>query len=257
VLGKDNGASLSTIDPATAGQNGAVAFATTHWSVVLTAQGESPAAGKALERLCRTYWWPLFSFVRRQGYSPEEAQDLTQSFFALFLERRDLDAVRREKGRLRCYLLTSLKNFLGKVHRRAMTIKRGEGRPLVALAELLAREGADLEPAHSLSPDRIYERCWASALLEQVLAQLAQEYRVAGKTALFQRLEQILGDEPDRRSQAEIAQELGITESAVSQAFYRLRQRYGLLVRQEIANTVAAPGDVEDELRHFIAVLRG
>lgn len=257
MLGKDNGASLSTIDPAVAGANGAVAFATTHWSVVLTAQGESAAAEKALERLCRVYWWPLFCFVRRQGYSPEEAQDLTQSFFSLFLERRDLDAVRREKGRLRCYLLTSLKNFLGKAHRRAMTIKRGEGRPLVALAELLAREGSDLEPAHSLSPDRIYERCWASALLEQVLTQLEEEYRVAGKTALFQRIEQILGDEPNRHSQAEIAQELGMTESAVSQAFYRLRQRYGSLMRQEIANTVAAPGDVEDELRHFIAVLRG
>jgi RNA polymerase sigma factor (sigma-70 family) len=257
VLAKDNGASPSTIGPATAEQNGAVAFATTQWSVVLTAQGESPAAEKALERLCRVYWWPLYSFVRRQGYTPEEAQDLTQSFFALFLERGDLDAVRREKGRLRCYLLTSLKNFLGKARRRAMTIKRGEGRPLVPLEELLAREAADLEPAHTLSADRIYERCWASALLEQVLAQLKEEYRIAGKAALFRRLEQMLGDEPDRRSQAEIAQELGTTETAVSQAFYRLRQRYGLLVREEIANTVAGPGDIEDELRHFIAVLRG
>ena len=100
------------------------AFDTTHWSMVLMAQGESPAAEKALERLCRVYWWPLFSFVRRQGYTPEEAQDLTQSFFALFIERRDFDAARCEKGRLRSYLLTSLKNFLGKAHRRVTTIKR-------------------------------------------------------------------------------------------------------------------------------------
>ena len=257
MLAKDNGASLSTVGLATAEQNGAVTFATTHWSVVLEAQGESPAAEKALERLCRMYWWPLFSFVRRQGYGPTEAQDLTQSFFALVLERKVLDAVRREKGRLRSYLLTSLKNFLGKAHRRAMAIKRGEGRPLVPLEELLARESADLGPLDTLSPDRIYERCWASALLEQVLAQLEQEYRIAGKAALFLRLQQTLGDEPDRHSQAEIAQEFGMTESAVTQAFYRLRQRYGLLVRQEIANTVAAPDDVEDELRHFIAVLRG
>jgi RNA polymerase sigma factor (sigma-70 family) len=257
VLAKDNGASLSTIGPGAAGQNGAVAFATTHWSVVLDAQGESPAAEKALERLCRVYWWPLYGFVRRQGNSPVEAQDLTQSFFALLLERKDLDAVRREKGRLRSYLLASLKNFLGKAHRRAVTIKRGEGRPFVPLEELLARESADLEPVDTLSPDRIYERCWASALLEQVLARLEEEYRFVGKAALFQRLEKRLGDEPDRRSQAEIAQELGMTESAVTQAFYRLRQRYGLLVRQEIANTVAAPCNVEDELRHFIAVLRG
>jgi RNA polymerase sigma factor (sigma-70 family) len=262
VLAKDKGASLSTIDSLKGFGTGHIpparnAFATTHWSVVLTAQGESPAAQRALERLCRVYWWPLFGFVRRQGYTPEEAQDLTQSFFALLLRRRDLDAVRREKGRLRCYLLTSLKNFLGKARRRAMTVKRGEGCPLVPLEELLARESADLEPAHSLSPDRIYERCWASALLEQVLAQLQEEYRIARKAELFQRLEQMLGDEPDRCPQAEIARELGMTESAVSQAFYRLRQRYGLLVRQEIANTVATPGDVEDELRHFIAVLRG
>ena len=148
--------------------NGAAAFTTTHWSVVLTAQGDSPAAQAALEKLCRTYWWPLYGFVRRQGYSPEQAQDLTQGFFALLLERRDLDAVRREKGRLRSYLLTSLRNFLGKTHRREMTIKRGEGRALVPLEELIARERADFEPVDTLSPERIYERRWALTLLEQV-----------------------------------------------------------------------------------------
>jgi RNA polymerase sigma factor (sigma-70 family) len=259
VLAKDNGASFSTIGSAATGQIPQVpdAFATTHWSLVLTAQGQSLAAQRALERLCRVYWWPLYGFVRQRGYGPEEARDLTQGFFALFLERRDLDAVRREKGRLRSYLLTSLKNFLGNAHRCAMRVKRGAGQPLVPLEELLARERADLEPAHILSADRIYERCWALTLLEQVLAQLEEEYRIAGKAGLFERLEQMLGDEPDRCSQAEIAQELGMTESAVKQAFYRLRQRYGLLVRQEIANTVAAPGDVEDELRHFIAILQG
>jgi RNA polymerase sigma factor (sigma-70 family) len=255
VLAKDNGASLSTIASAAVGQNGAVAFSTTQWSVVLTAQGESPAAEKALERLCRSYWWPLFSFVRRQGYSPEEAQDLTQSFFAFFLERRDFDEVRREKGRLRSYLLGSLKNFLSNAQRRAMTVKRGQGKPLVPLEELLARDSADLEPGHTLSADRIYERCWALTTLEQVLTRLEEEYQAAGKAALFQRLKQMLADEPDRCSQAEIAEELGMTEHAVKQAFYRLRQRCALLLREEIANTVA-PADVEDELRHFIAVLQ-
>ena len=198
MLAKDDGASLSTIDPAVAGQNGAVAFATTHWSVVLTAQSESLAAQKALESLCRIYWWPLFGFVRRQGYTPEEAQDLTQSFFALLLGRRDLNAVRKEKGRLRSYLLTSLKNFLGNAHRRAIRVKRGEGRPLVPLEQLLAREGADLERVDTLSPDRIYDRCWALTLLEQVLARLEEEYRVAGNATLFQRLKQMLDDEPGR-----------------------------------------------------------
>src|SRR5437016_8202666 len=137
---------------------GGVAFVTTQWSVVLTAQGQSAAADEALEKLCRTYWWPLYGFVRRNGYNPEEAQDLTQGFFALFLERRDLDVVRREKGRLRSYLLVSLKNFLGKARRRDMAVKREEGRPLVSLEELVTRERADLEPANNLSADRIYER---------------------------------------------------------------------------------------------------
>src|SRR5436190_22936705 len=119
---------------------GGVTFVTTHWSVVLTAQGHSPAADEALEKLCRTYWWPLYGFVRRNGYNPEEAQDLTQGFFAMLLQRRDLDVVRREKGRLRSYLLVSLKNFLGKARRREMAVKRGEGRAPVSLDELLARE---------------------------------------------------------------------------------------------------------------------
>ena len=234
------------------------AFTTTHWSVVLQAQGESPAAQEALEKLCRTYWWPLYGYVRRQGYSPEEAQDLTQGFFALLLERKDFDAVRQEKGRLRSYLLTSLKNFLAKARRRELAVKRGEGQALVPLDELLARERADLEPANTLSAERIYERRWALTLLEQVLARLGEEYRAAGPAAagLFERLKQMLTDEPGRPSQAEIAQELSMNENAVKQAFYRLRQRYRLLLREEIAHTVAVPGDVEDELRHFIAVLQ-
>lgn len=253
----DNGDSpLSTIG-ATPG-NGGVAFTTTHWSVVLTAQSESPAAQEALEKLCRTYWWPLYGYVRRQGYSPEEAQDLTQGFFALLLERRDFDAVRREKGRLRSYLLTSLKNFVAKARRRELAIKRGDGRALVPLDELLARERADLEPADTLSAERIYERRWALTLLEQVLARLGEEYRAAGPAAagLFEQLKQTLTDDPGRPSQAKIAQELSMNENAVKQALYRLRQRYRLLLREEIAHTVAVPGDVEDELRHFIAVLQ-
>jgi RNA polymerase sigma factor (sigma-70 family) len=240
----------------TGARNGAAAFATTQWSVVLTAQGQSPAADEALEKLCRTYWWPLYGFVRRNGYGPEEAQDLTQGFFALLLERRDLDVVRREKGRLRSYLLVSLKNFLAKARRRELTTKRGEGRALVPLHELVARDHADLEPADNLTADRIYERRWALTLLEQVLVRLESEYRSAGNAKLFDYLKEFLSDEPGRRSQAEVAAELGMTENAVKQAFHRLRQRYRQLLRDEIAQTVAVPGDVEDELRHFISVLQ-
>jgi RNA polymerase sigma factor (sigma-70 family) len=232
------------------------AFTTTHWSVVLEAQGESPAAQQALEKLCRTYWWPLYGYVRRQGHSPDEAQDLTQGFFASLLERKDLDAVRREKGRLRSYLLASLKNFLAKARRRELTVKRGEGQALVSLDELVAREHADLEPADNLTADKIYERRWALTLLEQVLTRLESEYRCTGNEKLFDCLKEFLSDEPVRRSQAEVAAELGMTENALKQAFHRLRQRYRQLLRDEIAQTVTVPGDVEDELRHFISVLQ-
>jgi len=236
--------------------HGAAAFTTTHWSVVLAAQGESTEAKAALEKLCRTYWWPLYGFVRRQGYKPEEAQDLTQAFFARLLERRDLETVRQERGRLRSYLLASIKNFLSEARHREMTVKRGEGRPLISLEDLLARERADQEPAHRLSADRIYERRWALTLLEQVLVRLRAEYEAAGKLPLFDRLKELLARESGQPSQAEIAAELQMTENAVKQAFHRLRYRYRQLLQEEIAHTVAAQEDVEDELRHFIAVLQ-
>ncbi len=233
-----------------------VAFATTRWSVVLSAQGKSGAAEEALERLCRIYWWPVYGFVRREGYKPEEAQDLTQGFFAMLLERKDLETVRREKGRLRSYLLTSLKNFMRKAQRSAMSLKRGQGRPLVPLDELYAREHADREPADMLSPDRIYERRWALALLDEVLGRLGEEYLAAGRGDLFEELKQMLTEDPGRPSQLETGQRLGMSENAVKQAFFRLRQRYRLLIREEIAHTVAAPEDVDDELRRFVAIMQ-
>jgi len=237
-------------------QNGAAAFTTTHWSVVLAAQGESAEAKAALEKLCRTYWWPLYGFVRREGYKPEEAQDLTQAFFARLLERKDLETVRQERGRLRSYLLASIKNFLSKARDRELAIKRGEGQPLISLDDLLARERADQEPAHKLSADRIYERRWALTLLEQVLIRLRTEYEAAGKLPLFDCLKELLAGESGQPSQAKIADELQMTENAVKQAFHRLRHRYRQLLHEEIAHTVAAPDDVEDELRHFMSVLQ-
>ncbi len=252
----DEVTSLSAIGPAVGERQGAVAFTTTHWSVVLEARGDSPAAEAALEKLCRIYWWPLYGFVRRQGYKPEEAQDLTQAFFARLLERRDFETVRRERGRLRSYLLASIKNFLSKARDREMTVKRGEGRPLISLDDLLARERVDQEPAHKLSADRIYERRWALTLLEQVMARLRSEYEAAGKLSLFDRLKELLARESGQPSQAEIAAEMQMTENALKQAFHRLRHRYRQLLHEEIAHTVAVPDDVEDELRHFIAVLQ-
>jgi len=237
-------------------QNGATAFTTTHWSVVLAAQGRSPAADEALERLCRTYWRPIYGFVRRQGAPSEEAKDLTQSFFALLLERRDFDAVRKEKGRLRSYLLTSLKHFLANERDRAMAIKRGEGEQLIPLDELRDGERFAFEATDTASADQIYERRWALTLLSQVFTRLAEGYRAAGNAVLFERFKALLTDEPNRPSQAQVAYELGMTENAVKQAYHRFRERYREALREEIYHTVIAPGDVDDELRHLIAVLR-
>src|SRR6266446_499488 len=236
--------------------SGGVAFVTTHWSVVLTAQGSSPEADAALERLCRTYWRPLYSFVRRQGIRPEEAEDLTQGFFALLLERRDLSTVRKEKGRLRSYLLASVKHFLADEWRHAMAVKRGKGQWLIPLEELRERERIDVERSDRLTADQIYERRWALTVLEQVMARLRNEYRSAGNLRFFDRMKQMLMDEPGRPSQAQMASEFDMTENAVKQAVYRFRQRYQALLREEISHTVAMPSDIEDELRHLIAVVR-
>jgi RNA polymerase sigma factor (sigma-70 family) len=248
------------VTPLTAiGENavhGPAAFTTTHWSVVLEAQRESPAAQEALEKLCRTYWRPLYGFIRRQGRKPEEAQDLTQGFFALLLERRDLNAVRKEKGRLRSYLLSSLKHFLADEWRHAMTVKRGKGHWLIPLEDLHEHERVDVERSDTLTADQIYERRWAFTVLGQVMARLRDEYRSTGNLRFFDQMRKMLMDEPDRPSQAQVAIEFDMTENAVKQAFYRFRQRYQTLLREEIAHTVAMPGDIEDELRHLISVVR-
>ena len=236
--------------------HGAAAFATTHWSVVLEAQGESPESQEALEKLCRVYWRPIYIFVRRQGAGPEEAQDLTQGFFALLLERRDLRTVRKEKGRLRSYLLSAVKHFLADERRRAMAIKRGKGERLISLEQLRAEESGGMEPTDPLTAERIYERRWASTLLDRVLSRLEDKYRTRGKAELFDSFNQLLADEPGAPSQADIAAQLGMTENAVAQAFHRFRQSYQSLLREEIAHTVATPGDIENELRYLIAVVR-
>ena len=237
------------------GQHHGVAFTTTHWSVVLDAQGESPAAQEALEKLCRTYWRPIFAFLRRQGFRPEEAEDITQGFFAQLLERRKFSALRKEKGRLRSFLLGALKYFLADEQRRAMAIKRGKGQRLIPLEEFRAGERIDMEPSDPMTAEMIYERRWALTVLERVLNRLKDEYRAAGNAALFDALKELLPDEPGSPSQAEIGTRMGMTENAIRQAFYRFRQRYQALLREEIANTVATPGDIEDELRYLIAVL--
>jgi len=252
---EDEVTSATAFGPTAAGEHAKAAFTTTHWSVVLEAQGESPAAQEALEKLCRTYWRPIYAFLRRQGFRPEEAEDITQGFFAQLLERRKFSALRKEKGRLRSYLLGALKYFVADEQRRAMAIKRGKGQRLIPLEELRADEQIDMEPSDPMTAEMIYERRWALTVLERVLSRLKDEYVTASNAALFDSFKELLPDEPGSPSQAEIATQLGMTENAIRQAFYRFRQRYQSLLREEIANTVATPGDIEDELRHLIAVL--
>ncbi|MFL6514957.1 MAG: RNA polymerase sigma factor [Chthoniobacterales bacterium] len=234
----------------------AVAFTTTHWSVVLEAQSESPAARDALEELCRTYWRPIYGFVRREGVRREEAQDLTQGFFAVILERKDLQSVRREKGRLRSFLLASLKHFMANERRDAAAIKRGSGQTLLPLDGIASDDCEEFYRSDMLSADLLYDRRWAFTVLDRVFARLREESQRSANAPLLDRLNSLLSDEPDRPSQADIGHEFGITENAVKQAFHRLRQRYRQLLREEVAHTVATPAEIEDELRHLIAALR-
>ena len=231
-------------------------FATTHWSVVLEAQGESPAAQEALEKLCRTYWRPIYGYVRRHGAGTEDAEDLTQGFFALLLERKDLNSVRKEKGRLRSYLLTSVKHFLADESRHAMALKRGKGQRLIPFDDIQEGKRIEAERYDQLHGRPNLRTSLGVYGLEQVMARLREEYRSAGNVRFFDQMKKMLMDEPDRPSQAQVASEFDMTENAVKQAFYRFRQRYQTLLREEIAHTVAMPGDIEDELRHLIAVVR-
>jgi len=232
---------------------GGAAFVTTRWSLVMDAQVPSPAAEVALEQLCRIYWPPIYSFLRREGKTVEDAQDLTQGFFAQLLERKDFSAVRQEKGRLRSYLLGSLKHFLANDRRRAMSQKRGEGRAPISFDGLRNEEGLE---SKTLSADRIFDRRWALAVLDQVFARLNDESNDRDHAGLSERLSELLSDEPDRSPLATIAREFGMTENAVKQAFHRLRQRYRQLLREEVAHTVATPAEIESELRDLILALR-
>src|SRR5437773_3698717 len=177
-------------------QNDAVAFTTTHWSVVLEAKGKSPAAQDALENLCRTYWRPIYGFVRREGIGPEEGKDITQGFFALILERKDFQSVRQEKGRLRSFLLASLKHFMANERRNAATIKRGGGRMLIPLDDVEAYDSSEFDRTHMLSADLLYDRRWAFTVLDRVFGRLREESQASANAPLHERLNTLLSDEP-------------------------------------------------------------
>jgi RNA polymerase sigma-70 factor (ECF subfamily) len=243
---------------AATGSRAATGFASTHWSVVVAAgDSHSPQSAAALESLCRTYWFPLYACVRRQGYSPEEAQDLTQAFFARLLEKKYLKHANPDCGRFRTFLLTSLKHFVVSEWRKTERQKRGGGTVVVPWNTEDAEQCYASEPADELTPERIFEKRWAIALMQRVLARLRDEYATADDGRLFEQLKGSVWGEALPKPYAEIATELGLTEGAVKSSAHRLRQRCREVLREEITQTVARPEDVDDELRHLVELFSG
>jgi len=228
-------------------------FKTTHWSVVLASGDESESvAQQALERLCQAYWFPLYVYVRRQGLSPEDAKDLTQSFFERFLRLGYFARADPERGRFRAFLLTSVKRFLTEEWRRTNRKKRGEGQVVVRFEAEDAEGRYAAEPLDELSPDRLYDRHWAEALLERAVARLANDYEATGRAAVCGQLQQFLWGGRSEGTYAEMGAKLGMSEGAVKVAVHRLRRRFRELLREEVANTVGAPDEVEEELKHLM-----
>jgi RNA polymerase sigma factor (sigma-70 family) len=215
-----------------------------------------PDAQTALAKLCRIYWYPLYAYVRREGCSAPDAQDLTQEFFARLLEKNYLAQVERQKGKFRSFLLAALRHFLSDQRDRARAAKRGGGADCISLDAQTAEQRYRLEPMDRMDAEKIYERRWAMTLLEQALTRLRDEASAAGKTEQFERLRSFVAGESDI-SCGEAADQLRLTESAVKSAVHRLRQRYRELVREEIGHTVADPAEIDEEIRYLKAVIGG
>ncbi len=252
--------SAATSNPSTAslpGQAGRCpVFAATHWSIVLSAaQNDTTRARAALSTLCQTYWYPLYAYVRRRGYSREDAQDLTQAFFARLLEKNWLGRADPEKGRFRSFLLTAMKCFLADEWDRARAQKRGGGAPWLPLPFDTAETRLGREPADEATPEQCFEKRWVLTLLEKVLMRLRTQYEQEGNAGLFAELNPCLVGERASLPYAALAKKLALSESAVKSAVHRLRRRYRELLRGEIAQTVVDPGEVDEELRHLSVVL--
>jgi RNA polymerase sigma-70 factor (ECF subfamily) len=231
-------------------------FETTHWSMVVAASGgPTPRSREALSRLCEMYWYPLYAYVRRRGYDADAAQDLTQEFFTRVIEKDYLSDATPERGRFRAFLLASLRHFLANEYDRASAQKRGGGRPALALEFETAEGRYQLEPPDTCTPETIYERRWALTVLDRTLTRLRAEHEAAGRLALFDRLKGYLTGDASGTSYAEAASALGMSEGAVKVAVHRLRRRFGALLREEIADTVVDPAQIDDEIRALFAAL--
>jgi RNA polymerase sigma factor (sigma-70 family) len=231
-------------------------FHTTNWSLVEAAQGaDNSRSRRALTELCEAYWQPLYAFIRRQGHGVEEARDLTQAFFAHLLEKDSLQTVTPEAGRFRSFLLASLKNLLTDEHRREVALKRGRNGPPISLDVASAESAFPNEPVDNRTPETVFEERWALTVLHRAVARVRKEFERQGKSERFERMRHnLLGERPAPRYE-EIAADLGMTEDAVGVAVHRLRKRFGQALREEIGGTVAAPEEIDDEIRHLLTVL--
>ena len=235
------------------------AFPNTRWTLVLSASEEdSPKASVALETLCQDYWYPLYCYVRRRGYSAEDSEDLTQSFFQRLLERRDFATADADKGRFRSFLLASLKHFMADQWDRTQAKKRGGDRHIISFDQLAAEERFQAEPSHEETPEKLFEQNWAQTLLAHILDKLAEEQRAVGKEEVFQEIRPFVAWSTAVDSNYRTAAKaLGMSENAVRIQVFRLRKRYTEILRQEIAQTVASPDDVVREMDDLFSALRG
>ena len=241
----------------TPGSSDAAGFAATRWTLVLAAARGSvtPRAAEAMAELCRVYWYPLYAYVRRRGHDTHEAEDLTQEFFLRLLAKNYLAAVDRKKGKFRAFLLASLKHFLANEWDRSQAQKRGGGKTPLPISTADAENRYRLEPWHDLTPEKLFERRWALTVLDNVLVRLQLALAFEGKQSLFDRLKPFLTAGRESGGYASAAAELKMTEGAVKTAVHRLRRRYRQLLRDEIAQTVAGPEEIDDEIQYLLACL--
>ncbi len=223
--------------------------------VVEAGRRSSPKAAEALATLCGIYWFPLYAYVRRQGHSADDAQDLTQEFFLRLLDKQTLRFADRERGRFRSFLLASMKNFLAKQWRRGGAQKRGGGRSVISLDFDDGENRYRLEPSHDVTPEKIFERQWALTLLERALTQLHVEFETRGRIELFDGLKMFLGGQKSTVPYRELAAPLKLSEGAVKVAVHRMRRRYRALLREEVRQTIGAAEDVDEELRQLFDAL--
>ncbi len=236
-------------------ENHRAVFATTHWSVVLAAGNtETTRAQQALGRLCQTYWYPLYAYVRKRGFNPQDAEDSTQEFFARLLRKKSLSHLTREGGRFRSFLLKSMNRFITDEWRRAHTQKRGAGK-IISLDAASAESRYSIEPADRHTPENLYDRAWALVLLNAAFHRLRDEYGRSGKAALFDQLKFCLTGHRSAIPYAELASRLNQPESTLKTHVHRLRQRYRVMLREEVAQIVASPDEIEEELRSLFHAL--